>query len=166
MFIQKHVSLTTPTKYSGKIVMCFSSVWSVTPLLLLRSNKSTRALFHDEMSETTGVGMSYWVISEQVLARWQHLVAYLKAMNLLHHDERARAERVGRWWWGWGVWHLHWQGSWGWEGRQHDNKQWQCPTTHNNQTEYGGGRRKMETVAAMVTATKNGAGRRRRNARQ
>jgi hypothetical protein len=38
-------------------------------------------------------------------------------------------------------------------------------TTHNNQTEYVGGRRKTETVAATVTATENG-GRRRRNTRQ
>jgi hypothetical protein len=37
--------------------------------------------------------------------------------------------------------------------------------THNNQTEYVGGRRKTKTVAATVTATKNG-GRRRRNTRQ
>ena len=42
---------------------------------------STGALFHDEMSETTGVGMSDWVISEQVLARCRRLVAFNKAMN-------------------------------------------------------------------------------------
>ena len=50
---------------------------------------STRALFHDEMSETTGVGVSDWVISEQVLARWWRLVAFMKATNLLHRAMRA-----------------------------------------------------------------------------
>ena len=45
---------------------------------------STRALFHDEMSETTGVGVSDWVISEQVLARWWRLVAFMKATILLY----------------------------------------------------------------------------------
>jgi hypothetical protein len=43
--------------------------------LLLWANMSTGALFHDEMSETTDVGMSGWVISERVLARWWHVVA-------------------------------------------------------------------------------------------
>ena len=35
--------------------------------------------------------------------------------------------------------------------------------THNNQTEYGGGKRKTETVAVTLTAMENG-GRKRRNA--
>jgi len=38
---------------------------------------STGALFHDEMSETTGVGVSDWVILERVLARWWRLVAFM-----------------------------------------------------------------------------------------
>jgi hypothetical protein len=50
---------------------------------------STGALFHDEMSETTSVGMSGWVISERVLARWWHLVAFMKATYLLHRAMRA-----------------------------------------------------------------------------
>jgi len=41
----------------------------------------------------------------------------------------------------------------------------QRPITHNNQAEYGGGRRKTETVAATVTPMEYG-GRRRRNAQQ
>ena len=36
------------------------------------------------MSETSGVGVFDWVIAEQVLARWWHLVALMKAPNLLH----------------------------------------------------------------------------------
>jgi len=28
--------------------------------------------------------MSHWMLSEQVLAQWRHLVAFMKAMNLLH----------------------------------------------------------------------------------
>ena len=45
---------------------------------------STRVLFHDEMSETTSIGMSDWAIWERVLARWWRLVAFMKAANLLH----------------------------------------------------------------------------------
>ena len=45
---------------------------------------STGALFHDEISETTIVGVSGWVLSERVLARWWRLVAFMKATNLLH----------------------------------------------------------------------------------
>ena len=43
---------------------------------------STGALFHDEKSKTTGVGMSDWVISERVLPRWWCIVAFMKATNL------------------------------------------------------------------------------------
>jgi hypothetical protein len=50
---------------------------------------STGALFHDVMSKTTGVGMSDLVISEQNLARWQRLVAFMKAMNLFYWVKRA-----------------------------------------------------------------------------
>jgi hypothetical protein len=50
---------------------------------------STGALFHDEMSETTGIGMYDWVISERVLARWRRLVAFMKSMNHLHWVMRA-----------------------------------------------------------------------------
>jgi hypothetical protein len=39
-------------------------------LLLLGANMSTGALFHEEMSETTSIGVSGWVISEGVLAQW------------------------------------------------------------------------------------------------
>jgi hypothetical protein len=39
---------------------------------------STGALFHNEMSKTTGVGMSILVIPERVLARWWCLVAFMK----------------------------------------------------------------------------------------
>ncbi len=45
---------------------------------------STRSLFHDELSKTTGVGVSDWVIAEQVLTRWWRLVAFMNATNLLH----------------------------------------------------------------------------------
>ena len=65
--------LTTPTKYGY-----------VLPLLLLGGNMSSGALFHDEMSKTTDVGVSDWVISERLLTRWRCLVAFMKAMNLLH----------------------------------------------------------------------------------
>ena len=50
---------------------------------------STGALFHDEMSETTGVVVSDWVISERVLVRWWRLVAFMKATNLLHWAMRG-----------------------------------------------------------------------------
>jgi hypothetical protein len=50
---------------------------------------STGALFRDEMSETTGVGVPDWVISEQVLARWWRLVAFMKATNLPHQAMRG-----------------------------------------------------------------------------
>ena len=45
---------------------------------------SSRALFHDKMSKTTGVGVSDWVISERMHARWWHLVAFKKATILLY----------------------------------------------------------------------------------
>jgi len=65
---------------------------------------STGALFPDEMSKTTGVGVSDLAISERVLARWRRLVAFMKAMNLLHwvmhgivpahrHDHRNGQQR-------------------------------------------------------------------------
>ncbi len=41
------------------------------------------------MKESTGIGMSNWMLSEQVLARWQRLVAFVKATNLLHQVMRA-----------------------------------------------------------------------------
>jgi hypothetical protein len=50
---------------------------------------STGALFYDEMSKTTGVGVSDWVILERMLAQWWHLVAFMKAMNLLHQVMHA-----------------------------------------------------------------------------
>jgi hypothetical protein len=50
---------------------------------------STRALFHDEIAETTGIGVSGFVISERVLARWWCLVAFVKATNLLHQAMRS-----------------------------------------------------------------------------
>jgi hypothetical protein len=50
---------------------------------------STRALFYDEMSETTSIGVSGWVILERVLAQWWRLVAFMKATNLLHQAMRA-----------------------------------------------------------------------------
>ena len=49
--------------------------------------------FHDEMSETTGVGVSDWVILERVLNQWWHLVAFMKAMNLLHQAMDAVSYR-------------------------------------------------------------------------
>ena len=41
------------------------------------------------MSETTGVVVSDWVISERVLVRWWRLVAFMKATNLLHRAMRV-----------------------------------------------------------------------------
>ena len=61
--------------------------------MLLGANMSTRALFYDEMSETTGVGVSDWVILERVLARWWHLVAFVKALDLLHRAMRSVSYR-------------------------------------------------------------------------
>ena len=49
---------------------------------------STRVLFHDEIEETTGVGVSD-CLSEQVLARWWRLEAFMKAANLLHRVMHA-----------------------------------------------------------------------------
>ena len=65
-------------------MLLISLIQYVMPLLLLEANMSTGALFHDEMSETTGVGVSNWVILERVLTRWWRLVAFVKAANLLH----------------------------------------------------------------------------------
>jgi hypothetical protein len=45
---------------------------------------STGALFHDEMSVPTSVGVSGWVILERVITRWWCLLALMKAMNLFH----------------------------------------------------------------------------------
>ena len=76
--------LTTPTKYSDILCRCFSSVWCVTPLLLLGQ---LELFFNDLTMKYTpeiGVGMSNWFLSERVLPRWQRLVAYMKAMDLLH----------------------------------------------------------------------------------
>jgi hypothetical protein len=50
---------------------------------------STGALFHDEIAKTTGFGVSLLMLSERVLARWWHLVAFKKATNLLHRAMRA-----------------------------------------------------------------------------
>ena len=50
---------------------------------------STGALFHDEIAETTGVGVSLLMLSERVLARWWRLVAFMKATKLLHRAMRA-----------------------------------------------------------------------------
>jgi hypothetical protein len=50
---------------------------------------STGALFHDEIAETTGVGVSLLMLSERVLARWWRLVALMKATNLLHRAMHA-----------------------------------------------------------------------------
>ena len=58
VFKTKHASIATPTKYSLKLVKCFSSVWYVTPIMLLGVNMSTGALFHDEIAEATGIGVS------------------------------------------------------------------------------------------------------------
>ena len=54
---------------------------------------STGALFHDEIAETTGVGLSVLMLSERVLARWWRLVAFMKATNLLHRAMRAVSYR-------------------------------------------------------------------------
>jgi hypothetical protein len=50
---------------------------------------STGALFHDEIAERTGVGVSLLMLSERVLARWWRLVAFMKAMNLIHWAMRT-----------------------------------------------------------------------------
>ena len=50
---------------------------------------STGALFHDEIAETTGVGMSILMLSERLLARWWRLVAFMKATNFLHRAMRV-----------------------------------------------------------------------------
>ena len=54
---------------------------------------STRALFHNEMYESTAVGVSGFVISERVLAQWWRLVAFVKATNLLHRSMCAVSYR-------------------------------------------------------------------------
>ncbi len=50
--------------------------------------KATRALFQRFDNEIyipeIGVGMSNWCLLEQVLAQWWCLVAFMKAMDLLH----------------------------------------------------------------------------------
>jgi len=59
---------TIPIKYSDKLFRCFSSVWCVSPLLLLGQLE----LFFNDLTMKyaieTGVGMSDWCLSEQVLA--------------------------------------------------------------------------------------------------
>jgi hypothetical protein len=67
LIYQYIASLTTPTKCSGKLVRCFSSVWYVIPLLLSGANMSTGPLFHDEMSETTSVGVSLLLYRSECL---------------------------------------------------------------------------------------------------
>ena len=54
---------------------------------------STGALFHDEIAETTGVGVSLLMLSERVLARWWRLVAFMKATDLLHQAMQAVSYR-------------------------------------------------------------------------
>ena len=59
---------------------------------------STGALFHNEMSEPTGVGVSLLMLSERVLTRRWCLVALMKATNLLHwashQNDQQRGGRV------------------------------------------------------------------------
>jgi len=67
----------------------FSSVWYVTPLLLLGQ---LELFFNDLTMKYTpeiGVGMSDWCISEWVLAWWRRLLAFMKATNLLHQALRT-----------------------------------------------------------------------------
>ena len=79
-----------PTKYYRKLFKSLSLVWYVIPLLLLVANMSTRALFYNEIEETTGVGVSDWCICERVrLTQWWHLVAFTKSTHLLHQAKCA-----------------------------------------------------------------------------
>ena len=64
--------------------MFFSSVWYVIPLLLLEANMSTGALFQQWNWRNNRHWCVPLIISEWVLTRWWHLVAFMKTMNLLH----------------------------------------------------------------------------------
>ena len=81
--------LTTPTKYSDILCGCFSSVWCVTPLLLLGQLKLFFNKLTMKYTPEIGVGMSDWCLSEQLLAGWWCLVAFMKATNLLHRAMRT-----------------------------------------------------------------------------
>ncbi len=76
--------ITTPTKYSDILCRCFSLVWCVTPLLLLGQLELFFNNLTMKYTPEIGVGMSDWCLSEQVLTRWQHLVDFMKATNILH----------------------------------------------------------------------------------
>ncbi len=56
-----------------------------TPIVI----RGQHALFHDEIAETTGVGVSLLMLSEGLLAQWWRLVAFMKATNLLHQSMQA-----------------------------------------------------------------------------
>ena len=67
LFKQLNVILTPPTKYSIKLVKCFSLVWYVIPLLIFGAILVLCGLFLTiqrwNIPQTTGVGMSllcYW----------------------------------------------------------------------------------------------------------
>jgi hypothetical protein len=47
------------------------------------------AHFKGNMGHDATSDVSNWVILEQVLARWLRLVAFMKAMNLLHRAMRT-----------------------------------------------------------------------------
>ncbi len=90
----KHLNaiLTPPTKYSVKLVKCFSSVWYVIPLLLLGAILVVLWpfwQFDDEKHQKNSVGMSNWWFLEPVLARWWHPVASSEALDPFHWAMRA-----------------------------------------------------------------------------
>ncbi len=80
--------LTPPTNYILTLIKPFSFVWYVIPLLKTGALASTWqpscTSWRWKNSKKTGIGMSDWCLSKQVLAWWWHPVASSEALDLLY----------------------------------------------------------------------------------
>ena len=61
-----------------------SHQFDVSPLLLLGQLELFSNNLMMKYTPEIGVGMSDWCLSERVLTRWWRLVAFMKAMDLIH----------------------------------------------------------------------------------
>jgi hypothetical protein len=83
------MSETFPAKISNRFtyVLLIILMCHTTPIVNWGLNVDSSpflSIWRWNIPPKSGVGMSDWVILEQVLVRWRRLVASLKAMDLLH----------------------------------------------------------------------------------
>ena len=77
--------LTTQTMCAIVLVKCFSSVWYVTPLLVVGAIRLTNGLFQRlRMKNIKRCRHVPFVLSEQMLAQWWHPVASSEVLDILH----------------------------------------------------------------------------------